>query len=142
VQVEKADAKEGKEDKEATAEKKAEAKVNPRVVKPAAPLVRIATTNTYAATKLTFAADGSMAVDGGLSSTGDLAWEPIRQDGNTLYVSKIQGDIQYYEFKVEFISDDEANISLMMNERVLSSNRYQRSKEQPEEPKTEETKNE
>ncbi|MFO0975656.1 MAG: hypothetical protein U0996_04620 [Planctomycetaceae bacterium] len=138
----KAEPKAASDEKEAKAEQKAEAKVSPKVVKPAAPLVRIATTNTYSATKLAFAADGSMAVDGGISSTGDLAWEPIRQDGNTLYVSKIQGDIQYYEFKVEFISDDEANISLLLNERVLSSNRYQRAKDQPEEPKAEETKNE
>lgn len=119
--------------KDAATEKK-EAPAKP------APVVRLATPNVYAATKLTFAADGSMAVDGGISSTGELAWEAIRQDGNTLYVSKIQGDIQYYEYKVEFVTDDEANISLLMNERVLSSNRYQRSKDQPEEPKAEETK--
>ena len=65
-------------------------------------------------------------MQGGLSSTGDLGWECIRQDGNILFVSKIQGNIQYYEFKIEFVSDNEATISLLYNERVLSSNRYQR----------------
>lgn len=80
----------------------------------------------YSATELRFEADGNLLVQGGLSSTGDLGWECIRQDGNILFVSKIQGNIQYYEFKIEFVSDNEATISLLYNERVLSSNRYQR----------------
>jgi hypothetical protein len=80
----------------------------------------------YSSMFLSFEADGNLITRGGRSIGVDQGWECIRQDGNTLYVSKIQGNIQYYEYKIEFVTDDEATISLLHNERVLSSNRYQR----------------
>ena len=81
----------------------------------------------YSANYLHFEADGKLTTRGGMASD-ELGWECLRQDGNTLFVSKIQGNIQYYEYKIEFVSDDEATISLMHNERVLGSNRYKRVK--------------
>lgn len=80
----------------------------------------------YSSSFLNFEADGNLITRGDRSTEVDQGWECIRQDGNTLYVSKIQGNIQYYEYKIEFVTDDEATISLLYNERVLSSNRYQR----------------
>ncbi len=82
----------------------------------------------YSANYLHFEADGKLTTRGGSMASDELGWECIRQDGNTLFLSKIQGNIQYYEYKIEFVSDDEATISLMHNERVLGSNRYQRVK--------------
>ncbi len=41
-------------------------------------------------------------------------------------MSQIQDSIQYYEYKVEFVSDDEATITLMFSEQVMSSNRFKR----------------
>lgn len=80
----------------------------------------------YSSSFLNFEADGNLITRGDRSTAVDQGWECIRQDGNTLYVSKIQGNIQYYEYRIEFLTDDEATISLIYNERVLSSNRYQR----------------
>ena len=82
----------------------------------------------YSANYLHFEADGKLTTRGGSMASDELGWECIRQDGNTLYLSKIQGNIQYYEYKIEFVTEDEATISLMHNERVLGSNRYQRVK--------------
>ncbi len=82
----------------------------------------------YSANYLHFEADGKLTTQGGSMSSSEQGWECIRQDGNTLFVSKIQGNIQYYEYKIEFVSDDEATITLMHNERVLGSNRYKRVK--------------
>ena len=86
----------------------------------------------YSSSFLSFELDGNLITRGGRSTAVDQGWECIRQDGNTLYVSKIQGNIEYYEYKVEFVTDDEATISLLYNERVLSSNRYQRVPATPE----------
>ena len=86
----------------------------------------------YSSLFLSFEPDGNLITRGGRSTAVDQGWECIRQDGNTLYVSKIQGNIEYYEYKVEFVTDDEATISLLYNDRVLSSNRYQRVPATPE----------
>lgn len=86
----------------------------------------------YSSSFLSFEPDGNLIARGGRSTAVDQGWECIRQDGNTLFVSKIQGNIEYYEYKVEFVTDDEATISLLYNERVLSSNRYQRVPATPE----------
>lgn len=86
----------------------------------------------YSANYLHFEVDGKLTTRGGSMSSDELGWECVRQDGNTLFASKIQGNIQYYEYKIEFLSDDEATISLMHNERVLGSNRYKRVKPEAE----------
>jgi hypothetical protein len=86
----------------------------------------------YSSSFLSFELDGNLITRGGRSTAVDQGWECIRQDGNTLYVSKIQGSIQYYEYKVEFVTDDEVTISLLYKDRVLSSNRYQRVPATPE----------
>jgi hypothetical protein len=100
-----------------------EAKSNSKLI--SASRVRLSS-DPYSSSFLNFEADGNLITRGGRSAGVDQGWECIRQDGNTLYVSKIQGNIQYYEYKIEFVTDDEATISLLHNERVLSSNRYQR----------------
>lgn len=83
-----------------------------------------AASDPYSSTYLNFVEDGSLLTVGGMA--GVDGWEPIRQDGNVLHVSQIRGGVQYYEYKVEFINDDEATISLMYNDRAMSSNRYKR----------------
>ncbi len=83
-----------------------------------------AANDPYSSTYLNFVEDGSLLTVGGMA--GVDGWEPVRQDGNVLHVSQIRGGVQYYEYKVEFISDDEATISLMYNDRAMSSNRYKR----------------
>ena len=90
-------------------------------------------TDAYSATYFRFEADGKLTGQGGQLSSDELGWECIRQDGNTLFVSKIQGNIQYYEYKIDFVSDDETTISLTHNERVLASNRYKRVVSKPAE---------
>jgi hypothetical protein len=80
----------------------------------------------YASSYFKFDADGKLTMLGGQFAGGENAWEPVRQDGNTLIVSQIQEDVQYYEYKIEFVTDDEATISMTLNEQVLSSNRFKR----------------
>lgn len=104
-------------------EENSETKSNPKLI--SASRLRLST-DPYSSSFLSFEPDGNLITRGGRSTAVDQGWECIRQDGNTLYVSKIQGNIQYYEYKIEFVTDDEATISLLYNERVLSSNRYQR----------------
>ncbi len=105
-----------------------------RIVLPGpAPVPRLLVrSDPYSAAYLHFEADGGLSTEGGRASSDELGWECVRQDGNTLFASKIQGNIQYYEYKIEFLSDDEATISLMHNERVLGSNRYKRVKPEAE----------
>ncbi|MFO1000625.1 MAG: hypothetical protein U0936_09810 [Planctomycetaceae bacterium] len=100
-----------------------ETKTTPKLIN--ASRVRLSS-DPYSSSFLNFEADGNLISRGDRSTGVDQGWECIRQDGNTLYVSKIQGNIQYYEYKIEFVTDDEATISLIYNERMLSSNRYQR----------------
>lgn len=88
--------------------------------------LRTVRSDPYSASYLKFEADGKLSTAGGQASSDELGWECIRADGDTLFVAKIQGNIQYYEYKIEFVSDDEATISLRLNERILSSNRYKR----------------
>lgn len=95
------------------------------------PAVKVATlvrpsNDPYSSSYFRFEADGNLFTRGGLSTSEEQGWECLREDGNTLYVSKIQGNIQYYEYKIEFVSDDEVALSLLRNDRVLSSNRYKR----------------
>ncbi len=85
-----------------------------------------AAADPYASSFLKFDADGKLTTKGGQSLGEEMEWEAIRQEGNTLYVSQIQDSIQYYEYKVEFVSDDEATITLMFSEQVMSSNRFKR----------------
>ena len=80
----------------------------------------------YASSYFKFDADGKLTMFGGQFSEGENAWEPVRQDGNTLIVSQIEDDIQYYEYKVEFVNDNEATISMTYNDQVMSSNRFKR----------------
>ena len=80
----------------------------------------------YATSSFQFHADGRLTMSGGQFANGDNAWEAVSQDGNTLIVAQIQDTIQYYDYKIEFVSDDEATISMMFNERVMTSNRFQR----------------
>ncbi|MBC7967790.1 MAG: hypothetical protein H7Z17_17905, partial [Fuerstia sp.] len=90
-----------------------------------------AQSDPYSANYFHFEADGKLTTQGGSMSSQELGWECVRHEGNTLFASQIQGNIQYYEYKIEFVSDDEATISLMHNEHVLSSNRYKRVKPEP-----------
>lgn len=83
----------------------------------------------YASSYFHFHADGKLEIGGGQFAGGDKLWEAVRQDGNTLIVSQIQEQIQYYDYKIEFVSDDEATISMMFNENVMTSNRYKRVKD-------------
>ena len=105
-----------------------------RIVLPGpAPVPRLLVrSDPYSAAYLNFEADGGLLAEGGRATSDELSWECVRQDGNTLFASKIQGNFQYYEYKMEFLSDDEATISLMHNERVLGSNRYKRVKPEAE----------
>lgn len=98
-----------------------------------------AAADPYASSYFKFDADGKLTMEGGLFAGGENAWEPVRQDGNTLVVSQIQEDVQYYEYKIEFVSDDEATISMMQDEQVLSSNRFKRVIESAEPEKSEAT---
>ena len=91
-----------------------------------------AQSDPYSVNYFHFEADGKLTTQGGSMSSEELGWECVRHDGLTLYASQIQGNIQYYEYKIEFVSDDEATISLMHNEQVLSSNRYKRVKPEAE----------
>ncbi len=89
-------------------------------------VVDAAATDPYASSYFKFEADGQLTMSGGQFSEGENAWEPVRQEGNTLIVSQIQEDIQYYEYKIEFVTDDEATISMTFNDQVMSSNRFKR----------------
>ncbi len=82
--------------------------------------------DAYSSSYFKFDADGKLTIIGGQMTEGENAWEPVRQDGNVLIVSQIQEDIQYYEYKIEFVDDNEATISLTFNDQVMSSNRYKR----------------
>ena len=86
----------------------------------------------YSPSYLHFQADGKLSVTGGTSLGESTTWEAVSQDGNTLLVSQIEDNVQYYYYKIEFVSDDEATISMMFDETVMSSNRYRRVK--PEVP--------
>jgi hypothetical protein len=83
-------------------------------------------TDPYASSFMKFDADGKLTTKGGQSLGEEMEWEAIRQEGNTLYVSQVQDSIQYYEYKVEFVNDNEATITLMFSEQVMSSNRFKR----------------
>ena len=91
----------------------------------------------YATSHFQFHADGKLTMTGGQFAAGDNAWEAVRQDGNTLIVAQIQDTIQYYDYKIEFVSDDEATISMMFNERVMTSNRFKRVREESVAPPAE-----
>jgi hypothetical protein len=85
----------------------------------------------YSSSYFRFDADGKLTLSGGQFADGDNAWEAVQQDGNTLIVSQLQDSIQYYDYKIEFVSDNEATISLLYNENVMASNRYKRVLEKP-----------
>jgi len=85
----------------------------------------------YSSSYFRFDADGKLTMSGGQFADGENAWEAVQQDGNTLIVSQLQDSIQYYDYKIEFVSDDEATISLLYNENVMASNRYKRVLEKP-----------
>ncbi len=91
----------------------------------------------YATSSFQFHADGKLTMSGGRFARGDNAWEAVHQDGNTLIVAQIQDTIQYYDYKIEFVSDDEATISMMFNERVMTSNRFKRVREESVAPAAE-----
>lgn len=91
----------------------------------------VATDDPYGSSYLHFHEDGKLSMTGGIFEGGDNGWEAVSQDGNTLIVSQIQDQIQYYDYKIEFVNDDEATITLMFNESVMSSNRYKRVKDEP-----------
>ena len=101
-----------------------------------APVVAVRN-DPYATSYFQFHADGKLTMTGGQFAGGDNAWEAVRQDGNTLIVSQIQESVQYYDYKIEFVSDDEATISMMFNERVLSSNCFKRVREESGTPAVE-----
>ena len=86
----------------------------------------------YSSSYFRFDADGKLTMSGGQFADGENAWETVRQEGNTLIVSQLQESIQYYDYKIEFVSDDEATISFMFNDNVMASNRYKRVVEKPE----------
>ena len=90
----------------------------------------------YSSTYLRFEPDGKLISREAATTSDDTGWECLREVGNTLHVSKIQGNIQYYEYKIEFVSDNEATISLLHNDRVMSSNRYKRVTADPEKEST------
>ena len=85
----------------------------------------------YSSSYFRFDADGKLTMSGGQFADGENAWEAVQQDGNTLTVSQLQDSIQYYDYKIEFVSDNEATISLLYNENVMASNRYKRVLEKP-----------
>jgi hypothetical protein len=85
----------------------------------------------YSSSYFRFDADGKLTMSGGQFADGENAWEAVQQDGNTLIVSQLQDSIQYYDYKIEFVSDNEATISLLYNENVMASNRYKRVLEKP-----------
>ncbi|MEY3227822.1 MAG: hypothetical protein RLZZ536_2441 [Planctomycetota bacterium] len=91
-----------------------------------APATEVNIESSYTPALLHFHADGKLSVIGGQSLGTSNSWEAVSQDGNTLLVSQIEDNVQYYYYKVEFISDDEANISMLFDETVMSSNRYRR----------------
>ena len=84
------------------------------------------TNDPYSMSWLQFCTDGSLKTPESFAGAGTLAWEAISQSGNTLLVSKVEDNIQYYHYQVEFVSDNEATISLMFNDTVLASNRFLR----------------
>ena len=61
------------------------------------------------------------------SSTG-LQWRAIKQTGNTLDIGQVANLIESYTYRIEFKGDDEAVISMLYNDRVLSSGNYRRAK--------------
>lgn len=79
----------------------------------------------YSSSFYQFDEDGALHTKGGAFQT-DQAWECVRQEGNTLVVSQLSGGVQYLEYRVEFAGNDEILLSVVQNERVLSSNRFQR----------------
>lgn len=91
----------------------------------------------YASSWFNFEDGGKLTMLGGQFSQGENAWEPVRQDGNTLVVSQIQEGVQYYEYRIEFVTDDEATISMTYNDQVMTSNRFKRVKQDSEAEGTE-----
>jgi hypothetical protein len=86
----------------------------------------------YASSYFRFDEGGKLTTLGGQFADGSNAWEPVRQEGNVLIVSQIQENIQYYEYKIEFVTDDEATISMTYNDQVMTSNRFKRVKSDTE----------
>ncbi|MBL8818786.1 MAG: hypothetical protein JNL58_22345 [Planctomyces sp.] len=83
-------------------------------------------TDPYRSTWLHFQADGKLLMNEGVFAQGENEWAPVRQDGNVLYVAQLQEGVSYLEYKIEFVNDNEVMITSMMNDSVLSSNRYKR----------------
>ena len=67
-------------------------------------------------------------VGGQLAGLPENSWEPIRQEGSTLVISQLSGGIQYYDYRIEFVNDDEARISMTYDDQVMSTHRYLRVK--------------
>jgi hypothetical protein len=94
-------------------------------VRVAAPVISRVVADPYSSNYYQFDEDGVLHTKGGIARV-DQAWECIRQEGNTLYLAQLSSGIQYLEYRVEFSGDDEIMLSVIQNERVLSSNRFQR----------------
>lgn len=76
-----------------------------------------------------FHADGRLSTTGGQSLGNDNNWTAVRQDGNTLLISRLDDGVAYYDYRIEFQSDDTAVISMLYGGNVLSSSQYTRVKD-------------
>lgn len=75
-----------------------------------------------------FFADGKLLLRGGYMDSGDNSWQAISQDkdANKVRISQLQDGVQYYDYEVEFIDDNQANISTLYGDQVIATNLYKR----------------
>lgn len=74
-----------------------------------------------------FGSDGELKMTGGIySSTTGVKWRAIKQSGNTLDVGQVVNLVESYHYRIEFNGDNEATISMLYNDSVMSSGKYRR----------------
>jgi hypothetical protein len=83
------------------------------------------------ATYFHFHPDGKLTVQGNYLESGNNSWLAVRQEGQTLTISQLQDDIAYYDFRIEFKSDDEAVFTMMYGDQPMDTHTYKRIVDDP-----------
>lgn len=76
--------------------------------------------------ELKFEADGKLSAKGSFHMGGGLTWEAVRQEGNVLTVAQMMDGVSSFDMVIEFRSDDEIKMDLMMGEQKMGSLLFRR----------------
>jgi hypothetical protein len=79
-----------------------------------------------------FHPDGKLTVRGSYLESGNNSWAAVRQEGQTLTISQLQDGIAYYDFRIEFTSDQEAVFTMMYGDQPMETHTYKRIADVPE----------